>query len=137
MPVQVSLNATIDGVPVSNLASYAETSPVVDWGDALPGSFGAIAGLTPGFTGDPACPSFDPNDLCPSVALGYWLMVNLPPGEHVISTGGTEDEIIPKGQGDQSTGCRVNIGGRRRLPTPSMSLFLSPPRRCCSCLRCL
>jgi hypothetical protein len=95
----VSLNATIDGVPVSNLASYAETSPVVDWGEAVPGSFGQ-AFLTPGFTGDPACPSFDANDLCPLMAVGYWLMVNLPAGQHVISTGGTEDEIIPTGQGD-------------------------------------
>jgi len=91
----VSLNASIDGVPVSNLTSYAETGPIVDYGDAVPGSFGAAYGPTSGFTGDPACPSFDVNDLCPAMSVGYWLMLNLSPGEHTISTGGSEDYMYP------------------------------------------
>jgi hypothetical protein len=125
----LSLNATIDGIPVSNLSSYAETSPVVDYGDALPGSYGQ-ASLTPGFTGDPACPSFDPNDLCPSMSVGYWLMVNLPAGEHVISTSGSEDYTVPPGapyglSGTYawSTGTTITVDV---IPEPASALLLLP-----------
>ena len=92
----LSLTATIDGVPVSNLTSYQETSPVVSFGSTGAGSFGEVFGPTAGFTGDPACPGFTPDELCPAISAGYWLMVkNLPPGEHVITVGGSEDYFQP------------------------------------------
>jgi hypothetical protein len=125
----LSLNASIDGNPVSNLASYAETSPVVDYGDALPGSYGANS-LTPGFTGDPACPNFDVNDLCPSMSVGYWLMVNLPAGEHTISTSGSESFTVPPGapyglSGTYAwtTGTTVTVNV---IPEPASALLLLP-----------
>jgi hypothetical protein len=89
-----SLIATIDGVPVPDLTSYAETSGVSSLGHAIPGSLGETF-ETPGFPGDPACPGFTPDLLCPVISAGYYLMVNLPPGEHVITTGGTVTFNLP------------------------------------------
>jgi hypothetical protein len=43
-----SLIATIDGTPVPNLTSYAETSDITSLGLAVPDSLGAVEGPTPG-----------------------------------------------------------------------------------------
>jgi hypothetical protein len=82
-------------VAVPNPTFYAETSGIVSLGHAVPGSFGE-AFETPGFVADPAvCPNFTPDLLCPAISVGYYLMVNLPPGEHVITTGGTLSFDLP------------------------------------------
>ena len=90
------LTATIDGSPITNLTSYAETSGVFSMGHAIPGSIRETF-ETPGFPGDdPAhCGTFTSDLLCPSISMGYWLMVNLPPGEHTITTGGTVTFDLP------------------------------------------
>ena len=125
------LTATIDGVPVTDLTSYAETSGVFSLGDAIPGSFGETF-ETPGFPGDPACPGFTPTELCPAISAGYWLMVNLPPGEHVITTGGTltfnlpDDPTYIPGGGtvaiDTLTSDYIDIV----VPEPGAALLLLP-----------
>jgi hypothetical protein len=94
------LTATIDGVSIPNLALYRETSSVTSLGLAvqLPpyGSLGEVEGPTPGFIADPAlCPNFTSDLLCPAISFGYYLMVNLPPGEHTITTGGTVMYNLP------------------------------------------
>jgi hypothetical protein len=126
-----SLTATIDGVPVSNPTSYAETSGVFSMGDALPGSYGEVAFLTAGFPGDPACPGFTPDLLCPAISMGYWLMVNLPPGEHVITTGGTVTFDLPNDPTYFPGGGTVTIDTLTTdiidvVPEPAFALLLLP-----------
>jgi hypothetical protein len=127
-----NLIATIDGVPVPNLTSYGETSGVTSLGPAAPGSFGETF-ETPGFPGDPACPSpFPPDLLCPVISAGYYLMVNLPPGEHVIETGGTYDFDLPNDPTYIPGGFHVHFDTLTTdiidvvVPEPSSALLLLP-----------
>jgi hypothetical protein len=103
-----NLTATIDGVPVPNLISHLETSGVFSMGLALPGTNGPAFG-TPGFPGDPACPGFTPDLLCPAIATGYYLMLELSPGEHVITFGGSMTWGVPVDPTYFPTGGEVSI----------------------------
>ena len=127
-----NLTATIDGVPVANPTSYAETSGVFSMGHAIPGSYGEAVFETPGFPGDPACPGFTPDLLCPAISMGYWLMVNLPPGEHVITTGGTVTFDLPDDPTYFPGGGQVTIDTLTTdiidvaIPEPGSALLLFP-----------
>ena len=103
-----SLIATVDGVPVSNPTNYAETSGIFSMGNALPGSLGE-GFLTPGFPGDPACPNFTADLLCPAESAGYWLMVDLSPGTHIITTGGIVTFNLPSDPTYLPDGGQINI----------------------------
>jgi hypothetical protein len=128
-----NLIATIDGKSVPNLTSYAETSDVASLGLAVPDSLGAVEGPTPGFVADPAdCPNFTPDLLCPAISAGYFLMVNLPPGEHVITTGGTLTYDLPNDPTYFPGGGQVSIDTLTTdiidvvVPEPASALLLLP-----------
>jgi hypothetical protein len=128
-----NLIATIDGVPVPNLTSYAETSDIGSLGLAVPGSLGELEGPTPGFVADPAdCPNFTPDLLCPAISMGYYLMVNLPPGEHTITTGGTLTYDLPNDPTYFPGGGQVTIDTLTTdiidvaIPEPGSALLLFP-----------
>jgi hypothetical protein len=128
--IPTSLFATIDGVPVPSLASHLETSGVFSMGHAIPGTYG-FDFLTPGFPGDPACPGFTPDLLCPSISTGYYLMLELSPGKHVISVGASMTWDIPVdptyfptgGQFSIDTAVTSNIDA---IPEPASALLLVP-----------
>ena len=129
----VSLTATIDGTPITNLASHAETSGVFSMGHAIPGSFGETF-ETPGFPGDdPAdCGTFTPDLLCPAISMGYWLMVNLPAGEHTITTGGSITFDLPDDPTYFPGGGTVSFSSLTTdiidvvVPEPASALLLVP-----------
>ncbi len=125
-----NLTATIDGAPVPNLTSHLETSGVFSMGHAVPGTYG-VDFETPGFPGDPACPGFTPDLLCPSIATGYYLMLELSPGQHVISVGGSMTWDLPVdpiyfptgGQLSIDTAVTSNIDA---IPEPACALLILP-----------
>jgi hypothetical protein len=128
-----NLVATIDGTPVPSLLSHAETSGIFSMGHAVPGSIGE-AFETPGFPGDdPAlCGTFTPDLLCPSISMGYWLMVNLPAGQHTITTGGTVTFDLPNDPTYFPGGGQVTIDTLTTdiinvvVPEPASALLLAP-----------
>ena len=128
-----NLIATIDTVSVPNLTSYAETSDIASLGLAVPGSLGELEGPTPGFVANPAdCPNFTPDLLCPAISMGYYLMVNLPPGEHTITTGGTLTYNLPTDPTYFPNGGQVTIDTLTTdiidivVPEPTSALMLLP-----------
>jgi hypothetical protein len=123
-----NLVATVDGVPVNNPNNYAETSGIFSMGNAAPGSVGETF-ETPGFPGDPACPNFTPDLLCPAESVGYWLMIGLSPGTHVITTGGDVTFNIPADPTYFPDGGQVNINTETTdiitvTPEPASALLL-------------
>jgi hypothetical protein len=125
-----SLIATVDGVPVSNPTSYSETSGIFSMGNAQPGSLGEDF-ETPGFPGDPACPNFTADLLCPAESVGYWLMVDLSPGTHIVTTGGIVKFNIPTDPTYFPAGGQVTIDTETTdiitvVPEPSAALLVLP-----------
>jgi hypothetical protein len=88
-----NLTATIDGKPVPDLLQYREETDFFSAGRIKPNSIGSTIFATPGFPGIP--PDCSPSDLCPGLAAGYWLMLNLSPGVHQIDTGGSATFDLP------------------------------------------
>jgi hypothetical protein len=89
-----SLTATLDGTPVSNPFQYKQTTAnFFSAGPIIPNTIGADIFATPGFPGVP--PNCPPTDLCPGLSTGYWLMLSLSPGTHVINTAGTASFTLP------------------------------------------
>ena len=125
-----SLSATIDGAPVPNLTSHLETSGVFSMGHAVPGTYGP-GFETPGFPGDPACSGFTPDLLCPSISTGYYLMLELSPGNHVISVDGSMTWPVPVDPTYFPTGGQVSIdtavtSNIDAVPEPASALLILP-----------
>ena len=121
-----NLTAIIDNVPVPNLSQYVETTGFFSAGPIRPNTIGSTILATPGFPGVP--PDCLPTDLCPGLSTGYWLMLDLSPGVHVIDTGGTASVTFPPDLG--GGGLTFTVGTDYTIsvvaPEPASALLLLP-----------
>jgi hypothetical protein len=77
-----SLFATVDGVAVPDLFSHLVDSSFFDPGIAQPNTLATdLFGVAP--------PGWLGKSMAPAMSGGYWLMLDLPPGTHTLTFGGT------------------------------------------------
>jgi MYXO-CTERM domain-containing protein len=123
-----SLTAILDGTPVANPSQYSQTTNFFSAGPIMPNTLGANPAVfaTPRFPGVP--PNCPPTDLCPALSTGYWLMLSLSPGTHVIDTGGTASVTIPPDLG--GSGYTFSVATDYTItavaPEPASGLLMLP-----------